>query len=147
MPDQPHLQRALDAYIDYYERLSARSIRLIEKLAVPGMQFRDPFNDVAGIEKVEAVLKKMFADVTAPKFRVHDCAWGRDQRTAYIKWGFTARMQNGSHLNITGMSEICFNDEGYVMAHIDYWDPAAAIYEDLPLLGRAIRWVRNKISA
>jgi steroid delta-isomerase len=147
MPDQPRFQRALDAYIDYFEKLNARSVRLIEKLAVPGMQFRDPFNDVAGIEQVEAILQKMFVDVQSPKFRVHDYAWGRDQRTAYIKWRFTATMAKGRQLDITGMSELYFNDNALVMTHIDYWDPAASIYEDLPLLGRAIRWVRGKISA
>ena len=147
MPEQPRLQRALDDYIDYFERLNARSVRLIEKLAVPGMQFQDPFNDVTGIEKVEAILQKMFTDVKTPKFRVHDYAWGRDGHTAYIKWTFIAKMAKGRQLDITGMSEIYFNDDALVMSHIDYWDPAASIYEDVPLLGRAIRWVRGKISA
>ncbi|MBL4804019.1 MAG: nuclear transport factor 2 family protein [Alphaproteobacteria bacterium] len=138
------LKKPLDDYIEYYEKLTPRSVAMIEKLAVPGVRFKDPFNDVMGVDAYQRVLQHMFENVDNPKFRVSDYAWGRGANIAYLRWTFTYMMKNRQY-SVEGASEVMFSDDGLVMSHIDYWDAAENFYEHLPVLGAAIRFVKSKL--
>lgn len=138
------LQRALDNYIQYYEKLSARSVRLIEKLAEPGMRFKDPFNDVQGTDAFARIFNHMFASVDAPKFSIQDYTWGRDGQTAYIRWRLDYRIK-GQNRIIEGMSEVLFSKGAKVLSHIDHWDAAEQLYEHIPVLGGLLRLVKSKL--
>ena len=137
-------QRALDDYIEYFERLSARSIRLIEKLAEPGMRFKDPFNDVQGLDAFERIFRHMFEHLEKPKFEVQDYAWGQDGQTVYLRWVLRYELR-GQKRRIDGMSEVFFSNGGKVLSHIDHWDAGEQFYERLPLLGGMIRFVKSKL--
>ena len=87
---EPKFEKALQEYCLYFEKLSVRSVRLIEKLAEPSMRFKDPFNDVQGLDHVERVLAAIFEHAEKPRFKVRDTAWGAvENRVAYIRWNFT----------------------------------------------------------
>ena len=141
-------QDALNKYIEYYETLTPRSVRLLEKLAEPQMRFKDPFNYVEGVNQVVEIMRKMFEDVSNPKFRVEDTAWGQDGRTAFMKWVFTFGPDKDPEKNrVTGMTEIIFTHDKLVASHIDYWDAAENIYERVPVLGSILRLIKSKIAA
>ena len=48
---------------------------------------------------------------------------------------------------IDGVSQVRLDASGRVAEHVDFWDPAAGLYEDIPLLGSALRWLRRRLSA
>jgi len=137
-------QRTLDDYIEYFESLSPRSLRLIEKLAEPGMRFKDPFNDVQGTDAVIRVFEHMFENTQKPKFTVTDAAWGRDQNIVYLRWNFDYEM-NGKPSRVEGMSEVLFSKNAKILSHIDHWDAGEQFYERIPVLGAAIRFLKSKL--
>lgn len=147
MSDKARLKnnKTLQDYIAYYEGLSPRNIRLIEKLAEPHMEFKDPFNAVRGLDAVEAIFEHMFAKTENPKFKVRDYVWSDDNMSAYLKWDFTFLSKGKKH-HIPGMSEVSFGDRGLIISHIDYWDSGEYFYAKLPVIGSIIRWVRGKLS-
>ncbi len=140
----PKLHRGLQDYCEFYEKLNLRSVRLIEKLAEPGMHFKDPFNDVMGVDQVQKIFKHMFENTQNAKFKVIDSAWGDKERTAYIRWNFGYEMKGRKYF-VEGMSEVMFSRDAKVMSHIDYWDAGEYFYEHIPLLGRALRFVKSKL--
>lgn len=142
--DSMRFQKNLDEYIDYFESLTLRSVGLISKLADSHVRFSDPFNDVHGVENMQAILEKMFHEVEVPKFQVIDYAWGRNENTAYLKWNFSYLRKEKKYF-CTGMTELIFNDDGAVTAHIDHWDAASQFYEKIPVLGSVLRFIKNKI--
>lgn len=147
--DYTAFKKPLDDYIEYFEKLNVRSIRLLEKLAEPGMRFKDPFNDVRGIDAVERILQHMFQTLHNPKFKVRDYAWGRWQKEAqgaiaYLRWDMTFEFKGQKHM-IEGMSEVMFSKDGKVMSHIDHWDAGEQFYEHIPILGSVIRFVKSKL--
>lgn len=140
----PEQQRTLEDYIQYYETLTPRSVRLIEKLASKDMVFEDPFNTVHGIDNVEHVLEKMFADIDKPEFRITDYSWGVKQpHIAYIRWVMTFEM-GGKAQAVEGVSEVMFGENGQIMSHIDHWDSNSQLFTKLPWVGGFFRWVRKK---
>ncbi len=143
----PH-QRALEDYIEYWETLTPRSVRLIEKLGDPGMMFKDPFNNVQGLEAVETVLSKIFQDTEKPRFKVQNHAWAQDGKTAFLRWQmrFLSKGRKREWI-IDGMSEIYFSDSGKVMAHYDHWDSGSQLFSRLPVCGFLFNLVKKRLGA
>ena len=106
------------------------------------VRFTDPFNDTHGIEAMRTIFDKMYRDVAEPKFVVSRVAFDGD--VCLMQWKFTGRSLLGA-LSIEGMSTLCFDDDGRVAAHMDHWDPGASVYERLPLIGRAIGFIRKRL--
>jgi steroid delta-isomerase len=68
---------------------------------------------------------------------------------AYLQWrfDFAFKRKGGQPLSIEGVSRVCFDGEGRVSEHVDYWDPAAQLYEHLPWLGRLFAVLRRRLAA
>lgn len=138
-------QRVLEDYIQYFETLSARSIRLIEKVAEPSLQFDDPFHCLKGLDEVEAMFEEMFEVFERPKFKVTDYAWGQDGQTVYTRWVFSC-IYKGQRHEIDGMSEIEFSHNGLVSSHRDHWDSGSQVVAKIPVMGWLYRKLQQKIS-
>jgi hypothetical protein len=67
----------------------------------------------------------------------------------YVRWTMEIRAKNlagGRPVVTEGVSQLRFDDEGRIVLHQDFWNPATGIYQHLPLLGPAIRFVNGLIS-
>ena len=66
----------------------------------------------------------------------------------YARWTMEIRTKNlagGKPIITEGISQLRFDHEGRIVLHQDFWNPAAGIYQHLPLLGPAIRFVNGLI--
>ncbi|HIJ62634.1 MAG TPA: nuclear transport factor 2 family protein [Rhodospirillaceae bacterium] len=134
---------ALAAWAEFWQTLTPASIPRVRELCAPDVRFADPFNDLVGVDPLQAMLRHMFTTLEQPGFVVEDQAMGHD--AGYLRWRFSARL--GRHpLVIVGMSEIRFAPDGKVTLHRDHWDAGAQVYGRVPLLGAAIGMVRRRIS-
>lgn len=134
-------------WADFFETLTPETLDRIGAQCRTDVRFKDPFNDVSGIEAVRAVFEHMFATVDSPVFKVSDIALSG--QTAYLRWifYFVPKGGNPEPWTISGVSEVLFDDNLKVVSHIDHWDASEQFYARLPFLGRIIRWVRSKVSA
>ena len=139
------LEAAVAAYVAFYEGMTPDSLDRLEELCSPSVRFRDPFNDVTGVAAYRAILARMFEDVAAPRFTVIDRALSG--RVAYLRWDFTFQpRKGGAPWRIEGMSEVHFDDQGRVAAHLDHWDSGSQFYGRLPLLRHLIGLIRKRLS-
>ena len=139
----PHLQD----YLKFFEALTPGDLDRLRFHFDPEARFKDPFNDVRGIDEIRRVFTHMFEVCTEPRFKILD--WALRENVAYVKWRFTFSLKkyNSGIKMIEGVSRIEFSAEGLVTEHIDYWDPAKYIYQKLPLIGGLFRWFKLKLSA
>ena len=108
--------------------------------------FRDPFNEVRGPEAIERIFVHMFQQLDSPRFVVIERAVDGD--TAWLTWDLEYRMKPGQPLRrIHGASQLCFDADGRVRHHRDYWDAAGELYETFPLLGGLLRMLRKRLGA
>ena len=141
------LERA-KAYARYFDELSPSSKADLVELAHPDIRFVDPFNDVRGIDKLLAVFDHMFETTREPKFVTEPPIVAGD--TAFIKWRFSCTINSRFYarpMTIDGVTEVRFDAAGLITAHIDYWDAASQLYEQLPLLGGLLRMIRKRLAA
>lgn len=135
------------AYARFFDTLSPASKGELRRLAHPEMRFVDPFNDVRGIDRVCAVFDHMFETTKEPRFITQPPLI--DGNAAFIKWRFTCMIANRFYhkrITIDGVTEVTFDEMGLVTAHIDYWDAASQLYEELPLLGGLLRFIRRRLA-
>lgn len=134
-----------DRYLDAFERLTPDSLDALTALVAEDVHFIDPFNDCRGRTAFRKVFEKMFEDVSDPAFRVDYRI--TDGARAIARWTFRFRFRGRDRV-IVGLSELTFDlQSGLLTTHADHWDAARQFYEELPLIGSLLRWLRRRIAA
>ena len=106
--------------------------------------FKDPFNEVKGVEAVHKIFAHMYDNLDNPRFVITEYIGTAD--TAYVKWDFIFTFKGEKKEQcFEGVSRLTLNDQDRVISHTDYWDAAEHIYEHFPLLGSVLRFAKRKI--
>jgi steroid delta-isomerase len=132
-----------EQYIRLFEELSMERLEGIEDFVSVDIKFKDPFNELSGLDAFRNLLVKMLNDVKGLKFKVTHRAWTED--VLFLRWSFQGEVKGLNYWRVEGMSEINFDERGLICQHIDYWDAAGQFYEKLPLIGTIIRIVRSRL--
>jgi steroid Delta-isomerase len=145
-----HLQRLSD----FYTQITVESVPMLRELYAHDAYFKDPFNEVQGIDNIVKIFSHMFIQIAHPRFEVLSCIGSaRDEKDeadeAFLVWLFYWKKdaQGNDAPPIRGSSHVKFNSLGRVTFHRDYWDAAEELYETIPLLGSMLRFVKKKLKA
>jgi steroid delta-isomerase len=134
----------LSALAAWYESLTPASLAAIGEHYAANAWFKDPFNEVSGLEAIRRVFAHMFATLREPRFRVTDRV--ADEAGALLVWEFRFGTGRREYL-VRGASHLRFNARGKVTYHRDYWDTAEELYAKLPMLGALVRALRRRLAA
>ena len=138
---------ALARYAQFYREIAPERLSALHQLCAPQVRFRDPFNDVYGVEKLEKLFRKAFEDVEDLRFEVTDTAISGS--VGYLRWNMSYRPKQSwagrDRWHIEGMTEVHFDAGGRVTQHLDYWD-SGEIYQRVPLLGGVVRALRRRLA-
>jgi steroid Delta-isomerase len=136
---------------DFYTQITSESVPLLQELYAPDAYFKDPFNEVRGIDNIVKIFSHMFVQIAQPKFEVLSCIQGQGEHAneAFLVWLFYWKMdaQGRQAPPIRGSSHVKFDSLGRVSYHRDYWDAAEELYETIPLLGSVLRLIKKKLKA
>lgn len=128
---------------DWFEQLSPQTLNDIEQIYAPTTRFIDPFNDLNGCRDTRRVFQHMFDTLDDPRFVVKRIA--SNGSSGFMTWDFYFSLK-GRPQSISGCTEFELNDEGLIVLHRDYWDAAAQVYEQIPVLGAFLRFLRRKLA-
>jgi steroid Delta-isomerase len=137
-----------DALIRFYHELSIESVARFPEFYAEDAWFKDPFNEVRGIEPIQRIFTHMFRQVGEPRFIVTEQVVG-DGSTMLV-WEFHFRVRlwgRGQAQVMRGVSHLRFNAQGKVCYHRDYWDTGEELYMKLPGLGTLMRGLRRALAA
>lgn len=131
--------------IDAYEALDRTRLPALLALYGDDAHFKDPFNDVRGVESIERIFTHMFDALASPRFVVtHAVSEGV---SACLTWEFHFRRNvTAAPMCILGATHLVFDSDGRIALHRDYWDTAEELYAKLPGLGAVVRWLQRKLS-
>lgn len=138
----------LDALIQFYNEFTPASVARFPEFYSADAWFKDPFNEVRGIEAIQRIFTHMFGQVAEPHFVVTEKVV--DANGAMLAWEFRFRMKlwrKGETQVIRGVSHLKFDAEGQVCYHRDYWDAAEELYEKLPLIGSIFKLFHKMFSS
>lgn len=112
--------------------------------------FKDPFNEVQGVDAVRGIFQHMYDSLNQPRFIVtarvvqgHQC---------FLTWDFVFGIRGQSReITVRGASHLWLapgtDGRWRIQRHRDYWDVAEELYEKLPLLGGLMRWLKRRVNA
>ena len=143
MKHQADLQRV----IDFFESISTENAHTLASIYTEDVWFKDPFNEVRGIEPVQRIFTHMFEQVDQPRFVITQSVL-QDEH-AFLTWDFLFRMRRFSTEEqcIRGATHLRFDTAGRANYHRDYWDAAEELYEKLPLVGGLMRWLKKQVNS
>lgn len=129
--------------VAFFESLSLESARSLDTIYTGDAYFKDPFNEVRGVDAITRIFTHMFAQVDAPRFVVTTRI--RNGTEAFLTWDFTFRMKRFARETqcIRGATHLKFAADGRACFHRDYWDAAEELYEKLPVLGSLMRGLKQ----
>lgn len=138
-------QATVKRVVDYFQSLTPDSVADIGKFYTDDTYFRDPFNEVRGIVPVQHIFSDMFVRLHDPRFTVVETIL--DDKGAVLIWDFDfciKTLKPDLPRRIHGLSHLRFAADGRVSYHRDYWDAAGELYEQLPLIGSLMRWLKRR---
>jgi len=129
---------------EFFETLSPASVGRLGEFYAADARFKDPFNEVAGVDAIRAIFEGMYRQVDRPRFVVTQALCEGDE--AFLAWDFLFyfRTDGTREQAIRGATHILFAPDGRVAVHRDYWDAAEELYEKLPVLGALMRWLKRR---
>ena len=134
---------ALARLVAFYQSLTLDTVAGVPALYAAGASFKDPFNEVRGHAAIMRLFEHMFVQVDGPRFVVLTSIGQGNQ--AFLTWEFRFHMRRlvrGEQV-VRGATHVCFDADGLVVMHRDYWDAAEELYEKLPLLGGLMRLLKR----
>jgi limonene-1,2-epoxide hydrolase len=145
----PSIQEvALHKIIDFFETISPETVRQLHQIYSPHAWFKDPFNEVQGLNKIEAIFTHMYVGLDQPTFKIlHRQVQGQE---VFLTWDFIFTFKNfsqGIEQVVHGASHLTLDENGLIIRHRDYWDAAEEMYEKIPYLGGFMRFIKRKVSS
>lgn len=135
------------SYIRFYENISPATLSDLATVCHEDILFKDPFNEVNGVEAYRSLLTDMFKSAPDIKFKVLHCAYDGD--ICFLRWDSQATIKalGKKPWLVKGMTELSFAEDGRVIAHIDHWDAASQFYERLPVIGAVLKLIRRRVAS
>ncbi|MEI7969053.1 MAG: nuclear transport factor 2 family protein [Betaproteobacteria bacterium] len=136
-----------DELVRAFETLQPESVAELDRVYTPDARFRDPFNDVCGIDNIRAIFSRMYETLDAPRFHVTNRIVEADQ--AMLEWDFTFRVRRfrpGQGWLVHGVTHVRFAQDGRIRYHRDFWDTGEELYAHLPGIGALVRWLRRRMA-
>lgn len=138
-------QAALNNLVDYFQTLSPESVAEMATVYSEDAYFCDPFNAVTGIAPIKHIFGEMFMRLHDPRFVIAETI--AQENSAILIWHFDFRIKSLKPQlprQIHGLSHVRFAADGRVNYHRDYWDAAGELYEQFPLIGSVLRWLKRR---
>jgi len=134
----------LTQFISTYERLSTDNLALLASIYAQDIHFVDPIHELKGFAQLTAYFTGLYENLSQCDFEVSHAIEQNNEATLF--WQMTYRhtkLNKGQPVVVSGTSHIKAQ-HGKVVYHRDYLDLGAMLYEQLPLLGKVIKLIKQK---
>lgn len=139
--------KALTTFLETYQQLNRSTLSLLSTIYEDEVTFVDPVHTVHGLDRLEEYFAGLYQNVEDISFDFgHSLVEGNH---ACIQWRmhFThKRLSAGRPIVVDGVTVLRFSESGRVIHHRDYFDVGSMLYEHIPVIGRIIRYLKEKIS-
>jgi len=140
------LPTPLKRFVSYWNNLTAGDVARLGEFYTEDAVFQDPFNRVQGHAAIKHIFDDMFVRLIDPKFVITETV--QEDNRVLLVWDFTFHVRSlnpNLKRKIHGTSLVRFAADGRVLSHRDYWDAAGELYEQLPVIGSLMRWLKCRM--
>lgn len=133
----------LDRFKALFNQMSAHQLGEVDSVYGHDVIFTDPFVSVHGLDELSDYFTGAYANVISCSFAFDEAIHG--DHSVCLPWTMTLRhkrIRRGQPVQVEGISRLRIVDDKVVL-HRDYFDAGQLLYENVPVLGTAVRWLRK----
>ena len=152
----------IQCFIDFYQTLNKNNIDKLADIYHPQITFIDPLHKTQDLFELESYFANMYANVTQIHFSINKVVI--QDREACLFWVMTfssKKLNKGNSIKVDGMSFLTYQNaistqsassqnnqaiDNKILIHRDYYDAGQMLYEHIPIIASAIRFIKNKVS-
>ena len=126
-----------------YQTLDKDNMHLLREVYSEDIVFVDALHDIRGIDALEQYFAGMYQNLLYCRFDIHDVQ--SSDSSAYLSWKMDyahPKLGGKKNISVDGVTHLKFDDK--VTFHRDYADMGQMLYENIPLLGSAIRYIKKQ---
>ncbi len=145
-PIPPEPEQVIERFRQLFNRMSARELGDLGQVYSEDVRFTDPFKTVTGLEELHEYFAGAYANVIDCRFEFGSTVC--DGSEACLTWVMKLRhkrIRGGELIQVDGISHLKVDNDRIIL-HRDYFDAGQLLYENLPVLGSAVRWLRRYAS-
>lgn len=141
---QPQEAQWLANFIDIYQKLSTDNLHLLADIYHQDIVFIDPMHQLTGFEQLENYFNRLYQKLSYCEFKIEQVLVQDSEAAIYWQMSYQhPRLNSGKVVVVQGSSHLKGVGDK-VVYHRDYLDLGAMLYEQLPLLGQFIHWLKNR---
>jgi limonene-1,2-epoxide hydrolase len=129
-----------------YLALNKDNISLLENLYDNDIVFIDPFNQIETLENLKRYFSELYQNVQKIHFDFID--FTTDKNNHYLTWEMKLthpKLNSNKEFIVCGVTHLRSNELNKITYHRDYFDAGSMLYERIPVIGRVILWLKNKL--
>ncbi len=129
-----------------YQNLSKDNLNSLTDIYHENISFQDPLHKVDGLEDFIAYFENLYTNVITCNFEITHIINTSNEAAIYWEMRYEhPKLNSGNTISVMGHSHLKSAD-GKVIFHRDYLDVGSMIYEHVPLLGRVIHYLKQRLS-
>ncbi len=136
-----------DRFNAFYQTLDMDSLQGLGQIYDPRVTFVDPIGVHQGLLALDAYFRKLLSGSEHCSFVIGKQRFGESE--AFVNWTMSfssPRLNGGEIIDVDGSSVLSIRDD-LVEHQRDYYDMGAMVYEQLPILGSLVRYIRGRMAA
>ncbi|WP_372985344.1 nuclear transport factor 2 family protein [Marinobacter sp.] len=139
---------AVPATIEHFKalfnELDKGNLNKLQGVYSEDIRFQDPFGQVTGLDELTHYFAGAYKNVISCRFEFEPAvANGGSVALPWVMKLRHKRIRGGREISVDGISHLEIED-GRVSFHRDYFDAGQLLYENLPALGRIVRWIKGQ---
>jgi hypothetical protein len=141
------MQSLQERFTTFYGTLGQESLGRIGQLYHDAVTFRDPVAAHEGLAALESYFRRLLSGGSDCRFVIHEQDFG--SASAWVRWTMTfchPRLNRGRLVAVSGVSLLRFTDDR-ITEQEDFYDLGAMLYEQLPVIGPVVRFLRRRLAA
>ena len=126
-----------------YQTLDKDNLHLLSDLYSDDIVFVDALHEIKGLPALEQYFAGMYQNLLYCRFDIHDIQ--ATESSAYLSWKMDyahPKLGGKQNISVDGVTHLKFDDK--ITFHRDYADMGQMLYEQIPMLGSAIRFIKKQ---
>jgi len=134
----------LNQFISVYQKLSTNNLDLLDEIYAQEVTFIDPIHEIKGLSNLHEYFDGLYKNLSSCTFIINDVIVDEQQAAVYWEMNYQhAKLNKGEIVSVQGSSKLIAKNNKIVY-HRDFLDLGAMLYEQLPLIGKLIHWIKVK---
>lgn len=135
----------IDRFCELYQNLSENNINELANIYSENITFIDAVHQVEGINELQIYFRKLYKNISYCHFHIEQVIVQQGEASIIWTMNFShANLKSGEIIVVNGCSHLKFAEKIYY--HRDYLDMGQMIYEHLPLFGRVVKYIKQRVS-